>query len=290
MQKSAILILCPLLLASACNEVVMEPQKYGSIALSLSSDVGVEVRSAAEPAESVALDDFIIDISGETFLGVAFSDRHIYGSIPETGIEIPFGTYVIEAQNCDSDIAESANGGLGCARYAGSSDQLGIFSYEPVAAEINCTMQNAKVSFTFDGSFLEDFTDESVLLICGGREFEFDSVEAASSVIYCNVPAGGASLTYTVSGYIGGNKLNYTHTAAMAPAKWTKIVVKSNHNGLVGPDISVDGSLDDDKFSEIINPDGGIGTSDGEMNLPSIIVDTEIDAVETVDCELDVLD
>ena len=43
-------------------------------------------------------------------------------------------------------------------------------------------------------------------------------------------------------------------------------------------------------MTEIINPDGGVESLEGDVNLPVITVDTQMDDAVVVDCILDVLE
>ena len=44
----------------------------------------------------------------------------------------------------------------------------------------------------------------------------------------------------------------------------------------------------DNYVTEIIDPEDGSGIVSGDLNLPSIMVNTAINKVEVIECELDV--
>ena len=72
------------------------------------------------------------------------------------------------------------------------------------------------------------------------------------------------------------------------PAKWAKITIKSNHNGLIGPGVLVDGNMGSESFTEFIDPEEGNVVVDGTAATPSIQVDTQIDDATIVDCIIDI--
>lgn len=290
MRKSALYLAVTLLLASACNKVVMEPQRMGAISLLLSSDMEVVVSTKAD---AVDCSDFLVDIYGETFLGFDYaSEQYIYDQMPGE-VMIPYGYYRVKAQSC---LPSDAENGFGCVRYEGESDQVEILSKTPTPVTLACKMVNGKVTMTFDESFLEDFTDVTVDII-STRSVNLTSGQAnAPAEIYFNVPAEGAQLIYTIYGTVAKGtasekRLSYTNSASplmLLPAKWAKITIKSNHNGVIGPGIEVDGEMGGDSFTEVIDPEAGSTVVDGSVNLPSILVDTQIDNATVIDCVIDI--
>ena len=275
-----------LLAASACNKVVMAPQQMGTVTLSLASDVEAVVGTKAD--NTVDYDAFLVKIAGETLVGNPFGQEYVYSEIPAEML-IPFGSYFFSADSCTSVEAETSNDGFGCVRYAGSTQQTDIISTETVGIEIECSMANAKVTLVFDDSFLEDFTAPKAELKMGSREIELpDPATAAAKVSYFNIGQENL-LSYTIYGNINGRDLSYTNAISLAPAKWAKIVIKSNHNGQIGgPDIIIDSNLDNNAFTELIDPNEGADIVDGSAELPSILVDTQIDDATVIDCVIDI--
>ncbi len=293
MRKSALYIATALLLATSCNEELMVSQKMGSISLSLSSDREVVVETKA----GIDCSDFLVDIYGETFLGDSYASEQFMFSEITAPVEIPFGSYFVNAQSCLESTAETANEGLGTVRYWGVSRQFDVLSYETKEISVSCKMVNGKVTLTLDESYLADFKDPYAELTIGDRTVKLTGAQAnGESPVYFNVPEEGADLIYKVYGTVGQGttqqKLQMYSNASsplkLQPAKWAKITIKSNHNGLLGPDIIVDGTLYDSSFTEILNPDGGIEVQ--YSNLPvTLKVDATIDDATVVDCFIDVL-
>lgn len=293
MLKSAINIFTALLLLTACNEMVMEPGQMGSIALSLSSDVEVE---APTKAGSVDCDNFKVSVTGKRQTGEDYLEEYIYSQM-KANEAIPFGTYVIAAQSCTE---EDAVEGLGCVRYYGKTSEIKIESQTAVPVNVKCKMVNAKATLTLDQSFLDDFDDISASLKIGDREVQLPLTHenpSGGQEIYFNVPEAGGALIYTVTAKIckGTSQertLTYSNASApimLKPAKWAKVIIKSNHNGTIGgPDISFDDELGEDSSIIIIDPDAGTEFIEGNMNLPKMRVDTSIADAIVIDCEIDI--
>lgn len=261
----------------------------GSIALSLSSDREVVVDTKAG---AVDCSGFLVDIYGETFLGQAYaSEQYVYSQMPDK-VDIPYGYYFVKAQSC---LEQTAAQGLGCVRYEGVSGRTDVLSQTPQQVTVTCQMVNAKVTMTFDESFLEDFSDVTVD-IKATRTVNLTTAQVlASSDVYFNLPAEGTELIYTIYGTVAKGtdsekRLSYTNAASptkLYPAKWAKITIRSNHNGLIGPGINVDGEMGGESYTEQIDPNEENEAQDGTMPSPSIYVDTQIDDATVVDCIID---
>lgn len=292
MQKSKINIIAPLLLLTACNAAVLEPQNMGSIALSLSSDIEVEAETKAGEMDCRG---FTVFINGTTLVGNTYSETCTYATM--TG-KVPYGTYVLSAESCNEEKAHSENSNFGCARYTGESTEVQVRSEETVPVSITCHMVNTKASIYLDESFTKDFTNITATLTVGNRTVTVMDPQNTTDgkEAYFNIPEGSESvnLVYRIEGTIAGKELVYTNASSATPmtlsrAQWAKITIKSNHNGIIGrPDIGVDGSMGENTVTEIINPENGSEITDGNLNLPSIIVNTSVNDVEVIECELDV--
>ena len=295
MLKSAIKTLAALLLLTACNEMVMEPGQMGSISLSLSSDVEVE---APTKAGSVDCSNFKVSVTGKRQTGEDYLEEYIYSQMKANEV-IPYGSYVIAAQ---SSTEEDAVEGLGCVRYYGKTSEIKIESQAAVPVTVKCKMVNAKATLTLDQSFLDDFADITASLKIGERVVQVPLTQenpSGGQEIYFNVPETGGNLVYTVTATIAKGTdqervLTYTNANSsqpmiLLPAKWAKILIKSNHNGLIGgPDISVDDEMGENSSTEFIDPEGGTEIVEGNMNLPKITVNTNLADATVIDCVLGV--
>lgn len=293
------LIPAALLLLTACNAVVLDSGQIGSLSLTLSSDVEVEAETkadgdaAAESGSGIAFDcsAFLVNVTGTTLGGAAYDEDYVYGEMEET-VPIPYGTYDVSAQSCTE---AAAIDGFGCARYYGSTEDVVINSTTTVLATVVCSMVNAKASLILDESFLQDFTDISASLSVGERTVSLTDGQAVESTqVYFNVPAEGGNLVYTIKATIAKGtdyqrELTYTNSSApmkLSPAKWAKITIRSNHNGLIGPDINIDDDMDESSSEQIIDPEGGVKEGEGGMTLPTIIVNSQIDDATVIDCPI----
>jgi hypothetical protein len=289
MRKSAIYVILASLLAVGCNKVVMEPARMGTISLALSSNVEVVADTKAEADEC---SDFLVTISGTTLAGTLWEADYVYGNMPEE-VAVPYGSYVVAAESCSEAYSETSNEGFGCVRYYGETP-VDIVSKTPESVSLTCRMVNGKATLFFDDSFLEDFTDITAMLSCNGREVEFAVSEAGD--VYFNVEDQGSDLVYTIyatvaEGTDSERRVSYSNSSKpleLKPAKWAKITLKSNHNGLIGPDITVDDTMGDNLLPELVDPNGGQEKPKGEMDLPSITVDTQIEDATVIDCYLDI--
>jgi hypothetical protein len=201
-------------------------------------------------------------------------------------------------------------------RYDGYNANAKIIVYDMVMyCDITAGRQNAKVKADISDSQydtlmidsgaqmpleIDDFADITASLKIGERVVQVPLTQenpSGGQEIYFNVPETGGSLIYTViakicKGTAQERTLTYSNASsplALLPAKWAKVVIKSNHNGIIGgPDISFDDDLGEDSSIVVIDPDSGTEFIEGDMNLPKIYVDTSIADATVIDCELDV--
>ena len=102
--------------------------------------------------------------------------------------------------------------------------------------------------------------------------------QTLSSSAYFNVEASDTTrISYTIYGDIDDRRLEYSSSVVLSPAKCAIITIKSNHNGLIGPGVDVDDSMKGDDHTIVINPDGIETPDSGNVNAPSITIDTQMD-------------
>ena len=268
MRKSFLYIGAALILAAGCNKEVIRSEKSGVIALNLSSDQEVVLTKG-----SMDCSNFNVYITGTTFLSKPYSESYICSEMAG-GVSIPYGTYAIASDNCTS---EQAAKDLGQARYWGETTGISISSQEPVDVTVNCTMVNGKIQVVFDESFTTDFTNPSIKLSQEGRKVTMTLEQTRSYSAYFNVETIGTPISYTIYGEIAGRTLEYSSSVKLSPAKCAIITIKSNHNGLIGPGVDVDDSMKGDDHTIVINPDGIETPDSGNVNAPSITIDTQMD-------------
>ena len=268
MRKSFLHIGAALILAAGCNKEVIRSDKSGLITLSLSSEQEVVLTKG-----SMGCSNFNVYITGTTFLSESYSKSYICSQMAG-GVSIPYGTYAIASDNCT---LEEAAKGLGQARYWGETTGISISSQEPVEVTVNCAMVNGKIQVVFDESFTKDFTNPSIKLSQADRNVTMTLEQTLKSSAYFNVETTGTTISYTIYGEIAGRTLEYSSSVVLSPAKCAIITIKSNHNGLIGPGVDVDDSMKGDDHTIIINPDGIETPDSGNVNAPSITIDTKMD-------------
>ena len=268
MRKSFLYIGAALILSAGCNKEVIRSEKSGLITLNLSSEQEVVLTKG-----SMDCSNFNVYINGTTFLSKPYSESYICSQMAK-GVSIPYGTYAIASDNCTS---EEAATGLGQTRYWGKTTGISIYSQEPVEVIVNCAMVNGKIQVVFDESFTKDFTNPSIKLSQAGRDVTMTLEQTISSSAYFNVEALGTTISYTIYGTIAGRTLEYSSSVVLSPAKCAIITIKSNHNGLIGPGVDVDDSMKGDDHTIVINPDGIETPDSGNVNAPSITIDTKMD-------------
>lgn len=271
MRKSFLYIGAALIMAAGCNKEVIRSEKSGLITLNLSSEQEVVLTKGS--MESMDCSNFNVYITGTTFLSKPYSEYYICSQM-EKGVSIPYGTYAIASDNCTS---EEAATGLGQARYWGETPGISISSQEPVSVTVNCAMVNGKIQVVFDESFTKDFTNPSIKLSQADRNVTMTLEQTLKSSAYFNVETTGTTISYTIYGDIAGRTLEYSSSVVLSPAKCAIITIKSNHNGLIGPGVDVDDSMKGDDHTIVINPDGIETPDSGNVNAPSITIDTQMD-------------
>ena len=271
MRKSFLYIGAALIMAAGCNKEVIRSEKSGLITLNLSSEQEVVLTKGS--MESMDCSNFNVYITGTTFLSESYYKSYICSQM-EKGVSIPYGTYAIASDNCTSKEAAT---GFGQARYWGETKEIRISSQEPVSVTVKCTMVNGKIQVVFDESFTKDFTNPSIKLSQADRNVTMTLEQTLKSSAYFNVEAPSTTISYTIYGEIAGRTLEYSSSVDLSPAKCAIITIKSNHNGLIGPGVDVDDSMKGDDHTIIINPDGIETPDSGNVNAPSITIDTKMD-------------
>ena len=269
------------MLLVSCAQVLSPEEQRGEIRLALSSEVEMEVQTRS------GYDDYNIYIKGLKTGQDPYQDELEFSEMLN-GYALPYGVYSVEAENCTADEAVE---GLGRPRYYGIATDVRVKSPETTDVTVDCRMGNSKVAVTFDEVFLNEFDEASVSvdLNIGGRTKNV--LPGSSDQIYFNVEAEGSVLTYIIYGKIDGNPLSYTGTILLRPAKFAHITVKSNHNGILGPGISIQDEVEigTEAIAGEIDFEDGEEITGGTIEAPVIYVDYEIKDAVDINCILDVV-
>ncbi len=257
-------------------------RRIGMLDVALTSEVEIDVQT-----KSGAYDAYNIYIRG-TLTGQDPFERDMKYAEMSEGCEVPYGIYSIAAENCTPD---QAHDGLGCARYYGVTTEIKVMSFESTSVSVDCRMVNSKATVTFADDFLSEFDEGSVSvdMEVGGRKHTI--TPPSQDIVYFNVDSQGSEFTYTVHGSIDGTSMSYLGTLLLRPAKFARITIKSNHNGILGPDIDVqdETEIGVEEISGEIDLEDGEEITGGTVQIPVIYVDYEINPAVDVDCILDIL-
>lgn len=277
-------ILTALLTFASCTEQAHELSGYGSISLALSSEVEADIAVKSDDDKSL-YNVYINGVAGKE----DFSENLVYGEMPST-YSLPYGVYSVEAENCT---LQQAHEGDGRARYSGITSGIKVKDMNLVPVSVDCRMVNSKVTVSFDEEFLSEFDEESVSvsLAVDSRMITVDPSDCQGRIIYFNVDPEGSEFVYEIRGSVDDVDMLYTGTLTLLPAKHAKINVKSNHNGILGPDTSVQDELEigTEQLEGVIDLGNGTPVTGGSINIPVIYVDYAVNPAVDVDCIIDVI-
>lgn len=275
-----------LLAVASCSQKMSGPELYGSLDLRLSSEVEAEVSTKAEEASTFAL--YNIRLTGTKTGNDPYIASVVYGEIEEP-LVLPCGLYSIAAESCTET---QAHEGYGCVRFYGKTDgiQVKTPAENPTPVSVECHMANSKISVSFDPGFLSDFEQVRAELAMGDRLITITSDQAASVMAYFNVGLTGSEIIYSVYGTIDDVERKYSSSILLLPAKHASLTFKSNHNGILGPQVTVDGEMGTNEIEGSVIPGSGTPVTGGDIEKPVIYVDYAIkDAVE-IETIIDVID
>lgn len=247
-MKKYILPLLFLLLLSSCeNEQLSDVTGYGNIRLSIKTEqeISVETRAAVE-ATAEQLANYTLTVKqGSTIL---LSKKY---SAIDLDKELSFPreeNYTVAAENCTETEAESANNNWGQARIAGISDPFTIYIGQTTDVTLACTMQNAKVSVTFDTEKLTEaqITDYALTIYEPSKERTCKFNETtANKYAYFNIDSD-PQLTYRLTGKHGNTDIDVqTATLNIAAGQYYKLNVTVAPTGTLELTVTIDNSVTD---------------------------------------------
>ena len=277
MRKTFLYFLAATCLAAGCNKEIMSPRQ-GVLRLSVASEQ--ECKESTKAGETVSTDNFKVHVWGTTYMSTSYAQDYLCHEL-NGGVSIPYGSYQLSVYNVTE--AEAVEG-FGCARYYGESTTFTINNELAVDVDVTCSLTNGKLKLIFDSSFLEDFSNPSVTFVHGQRQVTLDETQAAENELYFNVSEDSV-IKYAVKATVKSTSktFNYSSQVTLGPRKFAKITIRSNHNGVIGPDISVDDNMGSQGQTVIINPDEDPVVEEpeeGGLEKPSIQINTDIsDAV-----------
>lgn len=205
----------------------------GSFALQVKpADIDVEVTSRA-PENSTA--DYLITLNDED---ETIWSKRIFSSLTHADCTQPIGSgYVLSAESCSEEEAESSNDGWGKRRYTGSSTPFTLKKDETTEVAIECAMSNAGFCVIFDKSFTDLFstysvtTDDARFLRFNGDNEAHLNAEGkvvSGSIAYYNTTEDNTHLLHVIiSGSAGfDGTARVTKSITLQSGKITRLTVK----------------------------------------------------------------
>ena len=236
------------------NKEVSENGGYGQVTLAVNEGQTVYVKSTSEAADTYNVitvnskQSQLADLTGE------------YGAIKGKTFTVPVESYTMTAENITPKEAEEANDGRGTAHYKGSTTFNVTASPSPLAVSFNCTMDNAKVTFDYDNTFINMFhmdATEQIPTIVATPSNSLVLNRSVKLIGEIHHTSSGAESFYTVNP--NGTELSFTITAArksdgkvkaysnkisLSKQTWHKVkIAASSNNGQTSVTINVDGTI-----------------------------------------------
>lgn len=273
-------------LAVSCTQKMSGPQEFGAMDLRVSSDVEVDVSTKSD--DKGRYDAYNISLYGIRTGNDPYSASVVYGQIAGP-LTLPYGLYSVEAESCTES---QAHEGFGCVRFYGKTEGVQVKrpADNPTPVSVECRMANSRISVSFDEGFVADFESVSVDLSMGERLLTITPDNSSTALAYFNVSAEGSVISYAVKGSIDGVGRTYSSSILLMPAKHARLTFKSNHNGMLGPQVTVDAEIGTNEITGTINPGSGTPVTGGDIEKPVIYVDYQIKDAVVVETVIDVID
>lgn len=256
-MKRFFLAIAMVTLLVGCNEkITLDTMEGGTINPVLTSDVEISVfTKSSNTLDKHAAANYNLKITPPGSSTPAFSGKYSAFSSTTTYSAAP--GYTIEAESCTEAEAAPAEG-KGCARYYGSNT-FEVVANQSNSVTVECSMANSKAGVVFDQTFIDVFDEYeySVQITVDGRSATYQSNTQDTDAFYFNIPEGGATLSYKITGTFNGTEKTHTGTVSkIEKAKYVKLTIKANTtNGTIGaPTITVDDACTEQSQDVVVNP------------------------------------
>ena len=219
-----ILSLMGLLSFAACSneENPLLSEETGEIRFSVVDTTEVEITTKASHYFDVNEIKVSLSRGNESI----FSNKK-YGDIAGSVITCSASSdYMLTAESCTKDEAESTNQGWGQARVSGK-ETFAVAANESKTVTVNCGVANSSVSVDFSDYITSMYTSYSVELHAtdaASRTFTFDKSNYTFKTAYFNVSESGRVLAYTVN--LPNLEKPYPGTLTLEPSKSYTLSVK----------------------------------------------------------------
>lgn len=181
----------------------------------------------------------------------------LFSSVSETDCTQPVGqNYVVSAENCTTEEAESANDGWGQRRYCGESSIFSITKDNTTDVRINCHIANAGLCVQFDESFTSFFTLGYSVTTDDSRGLRFDDKTPADRVAYYNIPEGSTRTVHLLVNASAGwdGILHLEHDLVMQPGRTYCLQVRKGavETGTMGVTITTEDFVEGESEEVIV--------------------------------------
>ena len=244
-------------LLTACSSDIDDPKsRLGEFSFALTSDGLVEevqTRAARELTPTEAA-DYSITLTDKD--GTVWTRQ--YSEITETDRIQPLGDgYLLSAEDCTAEEAETLNDGWGCKRIAGMSDSFSIVQDQTTPVTINCCMANAGLCIIFDKSFTDYFSEYAVTTddsrglkfnATNGAEFDVQNHLIRGTIAYYNVDANGThDVNVIISASAGWDgTVRLTRSLTLPRGKVSRLYIRKGESqeGTMNVNITYDDTFD----------------------------------------------
>ncbi len=230
----------------------------GTFSLGLVADsmiVEVETRAGRELTDDEK-SSFTVSLLQD---GEAIWTNTPYANVTLADRTQPVGAgYVVTAQSCTADEAESVNDGWGQRRFYGQSTTFSIAKNADTPVSVECSMANAGLTVDFDESFTSFFTVGYSVTVVDERNLKFDAA-TTNRVAYYNVEADGTRdvrLLINASAGWDGMLKTIDRTLTMQQGRVYRLHIRKGEHvietGTLGVSITYDETFDDGTTEEVL--------------------------------------
>lgn len=236
------------------DDAVLRERGVGHLRVQVTADAGVMASRAAHALTEADKDRFTLAIQRGATTVLAPT---AISALTDDDLTVLAGSnYRVLAESCT---AEAAEVGFGQPWLAATSAPFTVTAGDESAVELCCVPQNAGVTVAIAPSFTTDFgTDYTLTATLGDRVLTFTQDNTAA-IGYYNVPAEGATLSYTLQARRLGNGKDVTAsgTALLQRGQITQFILKDVGVGYINIGITYDDSLTPENIDLIIDVEGG---------------------------------
>lgn len=235
----------------------------GSIAIHVTADGNMQTR-AAKPLTDEQKNQYLVSIrQGNTYHVLS----KVLNNLTTEDLTVPAGYgYIVTAESCSENDAETKPNAFGQPRLVGSSEPLAVAKDETSTANILCTPANAGVTVIEDETFTDVFSAYEMTVKAGSRELTF-TPENTSTIGYYNLSGDGLTLSYQLGAVRieNGETVTVSSTVNLQKGKITQLTLCSTPKGTITLNIIYDDTFIREDIEMIIDPEADRLEADAEQ-------------------------